>query len=203
MVCPWFCGVGELDSSCHGGGLAGLELDRAEHAQAAVAPSAVVEDVQVAAQPAQSAVRDRPSGSRWCARSRRCGRPRSRWSAQPGPEPGHAGGRCSLLRSRWWAPEAPWSEPEGPPPAPPTVGPATSSHAQQGLDREQRAGDLAHRPGEPHDVDLAAARCLRCARLAIAAGHQPHSGLSGGAKTSAEALRSSWPPNAEPAWPCR
>jgi hypothetical protein len=37
--------------------------------------------------------RGRPSGRRSCGRSRRCGRPRPRWSARPGPGPGHAGGR--------------------------------------------------------------------------------------------------------------
>ena len=56
LACPWlcgvgglpsFCGVGELDPSCHGGGLAGLELDRAEHAQGAVATLAVMEDLEV------------------------------------------------------------------------------------------------------------------------------------------------------------
>jgi hypothetical protein len=31
QACPWLCGVGKLDSSCDGGGLAGLELDWAEH----------------------------------------------------------------------------------------------------------------------------------------------------------------------------
>jgi hypothetical protein len=63
------------------------------------------------ARPARIVGRDRPSGPRWCARSRRCGRPRSGWSGRPGPGPGHAGGRCSLLGSRWWTPEALWSEP--------------------------------------------------------------------------------------------
>jgi hypothetical protein len=28
LVCPWLCGVRRLDSSCAGGGLVGLELDR-------------------------------------------------------------------------------------------------------------------------------------------------------------------------------
>jgi hypothetical protein len=40
------------------------------------------------APPARSVGRGRPSGSRWCARRRRCGRPRSRWSGRPGPGPG-------------------------------------------------------------------------------------------------------------------
>jgi len=44
-VCPWFRGVGELDSSCHGGGLTVLELDWAEHPEGAVA--ALAEGLQV------------------------------------------------------------------------------------------------------------------------------------------------------------
>jgi hypothetical protein len=38
---------GSWVASCHGGGLAGFELDRAEHAQGAVAALAVMEDLQV------------------------------------------------------------------------------------------------------------------------------------------------------------
>ena len=47
LVCPWLCGVGRLDSSCDGRGLAGLEPDRAEHPQGAVAALAVMEDLQL------------------------------------------------------------------------------------------------------------------------------------------------------------
>ena len=50
-------------------------------------------DPWAAARPARSVGRGRPSGRRSCGRSRRCGRPRPRWSARPGPGPGHAGGR--------------------------------------------------------------------------------------------------------------
>jgi hypothetical protein len=46
-----------------------------------------------AARPGRSAGPGRPSGHRWSARRRRCGRPRSRRSGRPGPGPGRAGGR--------------------------------------------------------------------------------------------------------------
>ena len=35
QVCLWFRGAGDLDSSCHGGGLTGLEFDWAEHPEGA------------------------------------------------------------------------------------------------------------------------------------------------------------------------
>ena len=42
---PWFRGAGELDSSCHRGGLAVLELDWVERPEGAVA--ALAKDLQV------------------------------------------------------------------------------------------------------------------------------------------------------------